>query len=83
MRISSTHIGVQSVCLWYVWLCIDCISMQSMHSISIYVMVLLPKWAPYVLCYCGVYGQGLWRQKAARFLLFMEKTPGFVEPAQK
>ena len=57
--------------------------MQSMHSISIYVIVFLPKWAPDVLYYDGVYGQGLRRQKAARFLLFMEKTPGFVEPAQK
>ena len=57
--------------------------MQSMHSISIYVIVLLPKWAPDVFCYDGVYGQGLRRQKTARFLLCMEKTPGFVEPAQK
>ena len=65
MMISSTHIGVQSVCLWYVWLCIDCISMQSMHSISIYVIVVLPKWAPDVLCYEGVYGQGL-RRKSPR-----------------
>ena len=61
MKISCTHIGVQSVFLWYVWLCIDCISMQSMHSISIYVIVVLPKWAPDVLCYDGVYGQGLRR----------------------
>ena len=83
MMISSTHIGVQSVFLWYVWLCIDCISMQSMHCISIYVIVVLPKWVPDVLCFDGVYVQGLRWQKATRFLLFMEKTPGFVEPAQK
>ena len=61
MMISCTHIGVQSVFLWYVWLCIDCIPMQSMHSIPIYVMVLLPKWAPNVLCYDGVCVQGLRR----------------------
>ena len=42
MMISCTHIGVQCGCLWYVWLCIDCISMQSMHSISIYVIVFCP-----------------------------------------
>ena len=49
--------------------------MQSMHFISIYVVVLLPKWAPDVLFYYGVYVKGLRRQKAVRLLLFMEKTP--------
>ena len=56
---------------------------STVHCISIYVIVVLPKWVPDVLCFDGVYVQGLRWQKATRFLLFMEKTPGFVEPAQK
>ena len=41
------------------------------------------QWAPHVLCDNGVCGERPRRQKSARFMVFIKKTPGFLDPAQK